>query len=246
MLNERSEQVQHSDKVLQIATRIVEFWVQHWLALLLTSLFLFTGVPFLAPLAMAAGWTAAGEAVYSFYSIFCHQLPQRSWFLFGPKLTYTLSELQQYDPANSAWALRSFAGNPAIGWKVAWSDRMISFYFVTPVFGMVYAGLRAAGVRVKPLSWLALGVLLAPLVLDGATHALNDLLTGMAGVGFRDTNRWLAVLTGNTLPGFYAGDQLGSFNWWARLFTGVVAAGGVAFFTFPWLDRLIEQKFVQS
>ncbi len=246
MLNERSAQVQHPDKVLQLASRIVEFWIRHWLGLLLTSLFLFTSAPFLAPLAMAAGWTALGEATYAFYSLFCHQLPQRSWFLFGPKLTYTLSELQQYMPANSAWEMRSFAGNPELGWKVAWSDRMISFYFMTPVFGVVYALLRTAGVRVKPLSWLALSVLLAPLALDGATHALNDLLTGMAGVGFRDTNRWLTILTGNALPSFYAGDQLGSFNWWARLITGVIAAGGVAFFTFPWLDRLIEQESDRS
>ena len=156
-------------------------------------------------------------ACTAFTAYFCHQLPQRSWFLFGPKLTYTLAELQQYEPANSAWAMRSFVGNTELGWKVAWSDRMVSFYFMVPVFGLVYALLRAVGVRVKPISWLVLAVLLAPIAVDGGTHALNDVLAGMTGAGFRDTNAWLAVLTGNAFPGFYAGDQLGTFNWWARL-----------------------------
>lgn len=218
----------------------------HWLALLLMSLLLFTSVPFLAPIAMAAGWTEVGNAIYSFYSLFCHQLPQRSWFLFGEKLTYTLPELQQLEPVDSTWALRSFVGNPQIGWKVAWSDRMISFYFMTPVFGILFAFLRATGRRIKPISWIVLGILLAPLVTDGATHALNDVLTGMTGSGFRDSNNWLAALTANAFPEFYAGDHFGTFNWWTRLWTGIVAAWAVAFFTFPWLDRFFEQEFQSS
>ena len=139
--------------------------------------------------------------------------------------------------------MRSFVGNADLGWKVAWSDRMVSFYFMVPVFGLVYALLRAFGVRVKPISWLVLAVLLAPIAIDGATHALNDLLAGMTSAGFRDTNAWLAVITGNAFPGFYAGDQFGTFNWWARLVTGLLAACGLAFFAFPWLGEVIEQEF---
>lgn len=233
----------HPDVIAQRARQIIVFFARHWLALLLASLLVFTSMPFLAPVAMAAGWTWAGNIIYAVYSMFCHQLPQRSWFLFGPKPTYTLSELQQFASADSAWALRSFVGNAEMGWKVAWSDRMISFYFMTPIFGLIYALLRTVGVRVKPLSWVILAALLAPIAVDGATHALNDLLAGMAGGGFRDTNAWLAVITGNALPGFYAGDQLGSFNWWARVITGLLAAFGLAFSTFPWLDQVIEQEF---
>jgi hypothetical protein len=122
---------------------------------------------------------------------------------------------------------------------------MVSFYFMAPIFGLVYALLRSTGVRVKPMSWMLLAALLAPIAIDGVSHALNDLLSGMAGGGFRDTNAWLAALTGNVFPGFYAGDQFGTFNWWARLITGLLAALGLAFFTFPWLDQLIEQEFPQ-
>ena len=68
-----------------------------------------------------------------------------------------------------------------------------------------------------------LAALLFPLALDAGTHLINDLLYGLAGHGFRDTNAWLAWLTGRAFPGFYAGDQFGAFNWWLRLLTGLAA-----------------------
>ena len=50
-------------------------------------------LPFLAPVAMQLGWTRIGRIIYTVYIPFCHQLPQRSWFLFGPNLTYRLDEI---------------------------------------------------------------------------------------------------------------------------------------------------------
>lgn len=41
---------------------------------------------------------------------------------------------------------------------------------------------------------------------------------------------------------FYAGDQAGSLNWWLRLLSGLGAAWGVAFWLFPWLDRLFQDE----
>jgi hypothetical protein len=32
----------------------------------------------------------------------------------------------------------------------------------------------------------------------------------------------------------------GTFNWWMRLLTGLLAAWGVAFLAFPWLDHLFQ------
>lgn len=54
--------------------------------------------------------------IYRAYGYICHQLPQRSWFLFGPKLTYTLVITGVW-PAQSADELRLFVGTPAMGWK---------------------------------------------------------------------------------------------------------------------------------
>ncbi len=120
---------------------------------------------------------------------------------------------------------------------------MISFYTMTPVFGLIYALLRRRQTRpFRPIPlWLIL-VTLAPEVLDGFTHLLSDTLAGDFTTGFRATNAWLAVLTSNAWPAFYAGDHLGTFNWWARLITGLLAAWSIAFALLPFLDGLINEE----
>lgn len=232
-----------SDSVVVVwVDRLINGLLHHWLALLLMPMLIFVAVPFLAPVAMAAGWTGLGELIYTLYIPFCHQLPQRSWFLFGEQLTYTLPEIQQVYSSADPWQLRFFYGTREMGWKVAWSDRMISFYAMTPVFGLLYATLRRWLRRPLPLRVLLLTLL--PLALDGFSHMASDTLFGVSGGGFRDTNAWLAVLSNNAFPGFYAGDHFGTFNWWMRLLSGLLAAWGIAFTLFPWLDRLlgVEQR----
>jgi uncharacterized membrane protein len=227
------------------ADKWVNGFLRHWLLLLLAALFIFVGLPFLAPAAMAVGWASLGEILYFVYAPFCHQLPQRSWFLFGEQLTYSLDEIYRVYQGD-VWSLRTFYGTPEMGWKVAWSDRMISFYTMVPVFGLVYAALRRVYPALRPIPWQWLLLAQVPLFVDGITHALNDLLYGIAGGGFRDTNAWLAFLSDNAFAGFYAGDHLGTFNWWARLLTGLLAAWGIAFFVFPWLDALFRQEQEQQ
>ena len=56
------------------------------------------------------------------------------------------------------------------------------------------------------------------------------------GLGFRDSNQWLAMLTNNSLPaGFYAGDALGSFNSFMRFITGLLAGLGIVWLAFPYI-----------
>jgi uncharacterized membrane protein len=184
--------------------------------------------------------------IYSFYSPFCHQLPQRSWFLFGDKLTYSLSEIRQVVPESEWWKLSSFVGTPEMGWKVAWSDRMISWYNMIPIFGLLYALLRQLGHPPRPISFRFFLWLLMPLVLDGGTHLLSDLFSWGEGDGFRDTNTWLAFLTGNTWITFYAGDDLGTFNWWMRLVTGILGAWAVAFWLFPWVNHWMTEEIARG
>jgi len=224
------------------ADNLIGWIIRSWLALLLIPLLLFVTLPFLAPVAMALGWQQLGMFIYWLYSPFCHQLPQRSWFLFGEQLTYTVDEIHRVYVSTAAWQLRHFLGTPEMGWKVAWSDRMISFYFMTPVFGLVYGLMRRLGWVIRPFSLRFLSLALIPLALDGATHLVNDIFYGMTGSGFRDTNAWLAFLTAHAFPGFYAGDHAGTFNWWLRLLSGMLAAWGIAFTVFPWLDDLIGEE----
>jgi uncharacterized membrane protein len=190
-------------------------------------------LPFFAPIFMKLGWVAPGKAIYFIYSLFCHQLPERSFFLFGTKTMYSLAEVQAvWHATDNPLLLRKFIGDQAMGWKVAWSDRMISFYMGIWLAGLIWA---LTSRKRKGLPWWGLVLLLLPLALDGGSHVVSD-IAGI-GQGFRDTNQWLSALSNNALPAwFYAGDALGSFNSWARLVTGLLAALGIVWFAFPYLE----------
>jgi uncharacterized membrane protein len=188
------------------------------------------GLPWLAPVLMRLGWTDAGRAIYAAYSFLCHQLPQRSFFLFGERLSYSLPEIQSaWQATNDPWVLRQFVGTLEMGFKVAWSDRMVSLYTSIPLAALLWWPLRK---RVRALPLWGLLLLGLPIVVDGASHMVSD-LAGI-GAGFRDSNLWLATLTGSRLPAsFYAGDAWGSFNSLMRLITGVLFGAGVVLAVFP-------------
>ena len=208
-------------------------WIgSHGFVIFLLVYGLWVFAPFLAPVFMHIGWTGAGKAVYFIYSFFCHQLPERSFFLFGEKTMYSLTEIQAaWQDTVNPMLLRQFIGNAAVGWKIAWSDRMISFYTSIWLFALIGFPLRC---RIRPLVLWGFMLLLIPILLDGATHAISD-LAGI-GNGFRDTNMWLAGLTNYLLPTtFYAGDALGSFNSTMRFVTGVLAGLGISWLIFPYL-----------
>lgn len=217
-------------------------WIgRHWFVVFLIVYGIWVFAPFLAPVFMHIGWTGAGKAVYLIYSFFCHQLPERSFFFFGRHGMYSLAEIQAaWQNTSNPIVLRQFLGNEMIGWKLAWSDRMIFFYTSVWLFAVLWFAFRR---RIKPLPWWGLILLLLPMVLDGGSHAVSD-LAGI-GQGFRDTNLWLAALTSHTLPpSFYAGDALGSFNSWMRFSTGVLAGMGIAWLVFPHLYRETELRLL--
>ena len=239
------------DRSMAVTANRAVYWLsRHWLLVLSVLVGVYVSLPWLAPIFMKLGWTGAANVIYLFYSTQCHQLPQRSYFLFGPQATYSLADIQ------AAWAntsnpvvLRQFIGNEAMGWKVAWSDRMVSMYTGLLPAGLAFALLRR---RLKPLSVWGFVALILPMGIDGGTHLLSD-LAGI-GVGFRDSNTWLAALTGNALPAaFYAGDALGSFNSWMRLLTGILFAIGCVWLAYPYLESAlgeagakIEAKFSRA
>ena len=208
-------------------------WIsQHWFATFLIIYGVWVWIPFLAPVFMNLGWTGVGKAIYLIYSFFCHQLPERSFFFFGEKTMYALNEIQAvWQESANPMILRQFIGNETMGWKVAWSDRMISFYGGVWLFALLWYPLRR---KVKSLSWWGFALLLLPMTVDGSTHAISD-LAGI-GQGFRDSNLWLVTLTNSNFPAlFYAGDAIGSFNSWARFATGLLAGLAIVWLAFPYI-----------
>ncbi len=222
-----------STNQLKTIQSIFDWISKHWFGVFLVVYGLWVFLPFLAPAFMHFGWDSAGKAIYFIYSFFCHQLPERSFFLFGEKTMYSLSEIKAvWQDTSNPMILRQFIGNADMGWKIAWSDRMISFYTSIWIFAVAWSPFRK---KIKPLSWLGFALLLLPIAIDGSTHMLSD-FAGI-GQGFRDTNQWLAVLTNHLLPAtFYAGDALGSFNSWMRFITGILAGLGIIWLAFPNLE----------
>ncbi len=215
------------------------FLARNWIIVFALGFGLYVGFPFLAPVLMHIGWTGPGMVIQKVYSTQCHQLPDRSFFLFGPQVMYPIQQIQAAwqnttDPA----VLRQFVGNAQMGWKVAWSDRMVSMYTSTWLFGLLWWVFRK---RIRPLPLWGLILFWIPMALDGGSHFVSDIFGGVEG-GFRYTNNWLAAFTQHALPTwFYLGNALGSFNSWMRLLTGVLFGLGLVLFAMPIIDDTIQQ-----
>jgi uncharacterized membrane protein len=224
-------------------TRLAIWLNHHWLLVFSILYGTFVGLPFLAPLFMKLGWQGPGNAIYILYTFLCHQLPQRSYFFFGPERMYDLSVIQvNWENTLNPFVLRQFAGNPVLGWKVAWSDRMVSMYTSILFAAWIWYPLRK---RIKGLPLWGLVLLALPLFIDGVTHTISD-FAGI-GHGFRDTNAWLVTLTNNSFsPTFYAGDNIGSFNSWMRLITGILFGIGAGWYLFPMIDEMANSFLRQQ
>jgi uncharacterized membrane protein len=202
----------------------------YWLpvaVLVPTTIFL---LAVLAPALMSAGQTEPAATVYRWLAPHDHQLPQRSYFLFGETglvRSYSLAQVQDWgaDPVN----LRAFVGNPQIRFKMALNHRMTAIFAASVVACIVWV-LRGGRPKVGPL-WLIIFIL--PLIIDGFSHRQSEL----SGAGFRESNAWAAALTGSAFPPeFYSGTTVGSLNWWLRTLTGVLFGLGFTWFMLTFLS----------
>ena len=174
-------------RVAKVIDRWVRWGLRHWLLWVNAAFFLYVVLPLLAPFFMSMGWETAGRIIYLVYRPFCHQLPERSFFLFGPKgiAALTLPQLQAYglDPALSPWQRRFFLGSPELGYKMAFCERDFALYGGFLLMGLLYGLTRRYW---RPLSWRWYFVSLLPMALDGGTQL----------VGLRESTWWLRLFTG--------------------------------------------------
>lgn len=209
------------------------------LTIFLAGYGMFVFLPLVAPVLMKWNLPELGNAIYVVYSFICHQLPQRSLFFFGSNWMYSVGEIQAaWQRTEDPLILRQFIGNPHMGWKVAWSDRMISTYGGVWVSSLLWGMLRKYHQKISIRFFI---VLAFPIVLDGFTHFISD-ISGLIQ-GFRYTNDWLAILTQNYFPdSFYVGDALGSFNSWMRWLSGLLFGFGLVWWVFPYIWESLEQN----
>jgi uncharacterized membrane protein len=158
---------------------LAEVLLPRWLALANASTAAFLVLPFLAPLLLSRGHAEVANAIYSAYQITCHEWPFRAYFLFGPQVTYSLTDLQSLGVMD----VFGFRGSPDLGYKVAFCGRNVAIYAGVLLAGLLYA---RVGRRGPGLSLGVYGLLILPMAIDGFTQL----------PGWRESTWELRTLTG--------------------------------------------------
>lgn len=190
-------------KTVTRADKITYFITRRYMGLLNLFLFLFVGLPFLAPVLMNAGLTGLARPIYAVYSATCHQLAFRSWFLFGDQAAYprAAAQVDTLTPYGEATGLseanlleaRAFRGNEEIGFKVAFCERDVAIYFAMLIFGLLFAASKG---RIPPLPWyLWILIGIAPIGLDGFSQLFSQ-IPALGWIPYRESTPLLRTLTG--------------------------------------------------
>jgi uncharacterized membrane protein len=189
-----------------IADRFAYWLAKHYLALFNLFILIYVGLPVLAPALMVAGAEVPARLIYRSYSMVCHQLAYRSFFMFGEQSVYpraaaevrgvmTYSQATGFSEANTSedlYAAREFLGNRTIGYKVALCERDVSIYGAILFFGLLYA---VTGRRIPSLPWylwILIGIL--PIGLDGVSQLLSQ--PPFNFIPFRESTPLMRSLTG--------------------------------------------------
>src|SRR5689334_321399 len=113
-------------------SRVPVVLTRHWLMTTNVLAWVFALLPLLAPAFMATGLTALADPIYQAYSLVCHQWAHRSFFLFGPQSSYTLTELAAWTRGTIDLA---YIGSPEAGYKVAFCERDLAIYLSIALTG---------------------------------------------------------------------------------------------------------------
>jgi uncharacterized membrane protein len=171
----------------------VYWFSRHWLGVFNVLALIYVGLPILAPFLMNAGVTGPARVIYTVYSPMCHQMAQRSFFLFGEQSAYPreiagtdlvpieayISDLPEFEGVSEDnWpaffgAARRFKGNEQMGYKMALCERDIGIYGFVLVGGLVFAMVRSR-FRVKALPLILFLIIgMGPIALDGFSQLFS-------------------------------------------------------------------------
>lgn len=166
--------------------RLIFQFARHWLLVFNLLLGLYVGLPVLAPALMASGVEGPARLIYTVYRPMCHQLPWRSFFLFGEQPYYSKDYLISQvgaEPLATLWTAGSFLGTLELGYKMALCERDVATYGAMLLAGVLFGLVKE---RLKPLPWLVFGLFLLPMAIDG----------GLQFIGLRESTPLLRVITG--------------------------------------------------
>jgi len=201
------------------ADRIMYWISRHYLAILNIVMFLYVGLPVLAPVLMENGVNVPARMIYTMYSPLCHQFGFRSFYLYGEQAYYPLKEagldVIDFESATGIQGLhnpndysrlqaRKFVGNETLGYKVALCERDVAIYGAILAFGLLFLLTRR---RIPPLHWMLwLLLAIAPVGLDGFSQLFSQFDWQFLAtiLPYRESTPFLRVLTGGMFGFFTA------------------------------------------
>ena len=182
------------------------YWLsQHYMLLINLILFVYVGVPFLAPVFMKIGAVTPARVIYTIYSPLCHQFAFRSFFLFGEQAAYPrdLAHVPgiTYEQATGFSAFdvqkaRDFIGNNLLGFKTAFCERDVAIYASILLFGLIFSMSKNRWKSLPWYAWILIGI--APIAVDGFSQlpSLTSLPASLSFLPVRESTPLLRVLTG--------------------------------------------------
>jgi uncharacterized membrane protein len=200
----KGETIARSDRIY--------FWIgKHYLAIINLLVFLYVGLPFLAPTLMKIGADVPAKVIYTIYSPLCHQFAFRSFFLFGEQPYYPLKEagmvgvktLDQVtgfqDLANpfsvSRLYARQFIGDATLGYKVAFCERDVAIYAAILLFGLIYGLTKRRLPSLHWVIWFLIGIV--PIGIDGFWQLLSQMnFSWLSFLPYYESTVFMRVLTG--------------------------------------------------
>jgi len=163
------------------------YWLSHhYLEILNILVFIYLGLPILAPVLMKIGATGPASLIYRGYGLVCHQLAFRSFFLFGEQPIYpreaagldrwqSLSQvtgLSEGSQPEDLLKARTYVGDEKVGYKIALCERDVAIYGSILLFGVLFA---VTGRVLKPLPWyLWILIGIVPIGLDGLSQLMSQ------------------------------------------------------------------------
>lgn len=188
--------------------QISAWFERNYLTIILICLLIFTLLPILAPVFVKAGVELPARLIYWVYSNFCHQLPYRSWFLFGAQPYYPLHAtnsvmmdfINAFNYTGELEQSRVIIGNKTNGYKIAICQRDLAMYL-----GLFFSGLifTLGGKKWKKISlwiWILLGLI--PLGIDGFTQLAGSREIFAEIIPWRESTPLLRTLTGSAFGVF--------------------------------------------
>lgn len=206
-LEDGSPAVQSSPERRKALDRIDRLgsWIgHHYMFVINLFLFIYVGLPVLAPVLAKAGYAVPARAIYTLYSPLCHQLSFRSWFMFGQQPAYPLElagveSLLSYEQVIAAGEpdlafARSFIGNEQVGFKMALCERDVAIWGSMLLFGLLFA---LSGRRLRGIPWyvwIIFGII--PIGLDGSSQLPAFLEGILEWFPSRESTPLLRTITG--------------------------------------------------